>query len=173
MKSTAYANAAANASTGAGANTSAGVSPGVGANATAGSNSGSSIVATLPVGLGFANAGGTSGASLSIPAPFANRIVLVDDMRIAGTTHVRGIDDLVAGLADEQELTFEREPGNLHDTWAIRVLANGKRLGYVPCDQNEILARLMDGGKRVGATVTHHEKVGNWNKIHMEVYLDD
>ena len=138
----------------------------------ASANNYSSIVKTLPVGLGLAGADGSS-ASLSVPMPFANRIVLVDDMRIAGTTHVRGIDELAANLSDKQELTFEREPENLHDTWAIRVLADGKRLGYVPCDRNEILARLMDGGKHVGATVTRCEKIGNWNKIHMEVFLDD
>lgn len=133
----------------------------------------SAISVLSHMGLGLAGAGEAAGASLSVPAPFANRIVLVDDMRIAGTTHIVGIDDLVAGLSIDQELAFEREPANLHDTWAIRVLANGAFLGYVPCDQNEILARMMDGGKRIGAKVIDKEKIGNWNKIHMEVFLDD
>lgn len=113
------------------------------------------------------------GGGLGVPIPFANRIVLLEDAHIAGTSHVRDMDELAHGIAVGQELALERDTGNIHDAWAIRILAGGKRAGYVPADRNEVLARLMDGGKRVGATVTEKEKLGNWHKIHIEVYLDD
>ena len=130
-----------------------------------------SIVAIPAGSIGFA--GGADGGGMSLPVPFAQRIVLIEDIHVAGTTHVEDIDSIVADMSEGQELVFERDPGNLHDSWAIRVLAGGKRIGWVPVDSNEILARLMDGGKCIGATVTAMELRGRWHKIHMEVYLDD
>ena len=114
-----------------------------------------------------------AGAGLSIPVPFANRIVLLEDAHIAGTTHIRNIDELATGLESGYELELVRDTTNTQDAWAIRVLADGAKVGFIPADRNEVLARLMDGGKKLGATVTGKERLGNWHKIHMEVYLDD
>ena len=120
--------------------------------------------------LGFALEG-TSG--LSVPMPFSNRIVLLEDAHIAGTTHVKDIARIAEQIQEGQELVLERDTGNTQDAWAIRVLFNGKKVGFVPADRNEVLARLMDGGKKLSATVTGKELLGSWHKIHMEVYLDD
>lgn len=117
-----------------------------------------------------ANAGGTP---LSVPVPFQNRIVLIEDTRVAGTTHIFDIDAIVAKLEVGMQLRFEREPDNLADCWAVKVFAGDKRIGYIPADCNEILARLMDGGKALSGKLTDMEKVGSWNKLHMEVSLDD
>ena len=110
---------------------------------------------------------------LSIPMPFSNRIVLLEDAHIAGTTHVKDIGKIAEQMKEGQELVLERDTNNTQDAWAIRVLFNGKKVGFVPADRNEMLARLMDGGKKVGATVTDKELLGSWHKIHIEVYLDD
>ena len=59
------------------------------------------------------------------------------------------------------------------DAWAIKVFAGEERIGYVPADCNEIIARLMDGGKALSVRLTGKEKLGTWNKLHMEVSLDD
>ena len=122
---------------------------------------------------GIIAASEAAGVNLSVPIPFQNRIVLIEDARIAGTTHVHGIDAIVEKLEVGAELRLEREPNNLADAWAIRVFAGPERLGYVPADSNEIIARLMDGGKAVSAKLTAKEKLGSWNKLHMEVSLDD
>lgn len=119
------------------------------------------------------NAADAAGTPLSVPVPFQNEIVLVERARIAGTARVHGIDAIVAGLEDGCALQLEREPGNLADRWAIRVSAGGKKLGYVPADCNEVLARLMDGGKALSGKLVGREKTGNWNKLYMEVALDD
>ena len=111
--------------------------------------------------------------SLPTAASSGEHIVLVKDMHIAGTMHIVGIDELVAGLAVGQKLTFVREPHNPHDALAIRVFAGDDRLGFVPRRQNEMIARMMDSGKAIGAKITGIEKLGRWNKIHMEVFLDD
>lgn len=131
----------------------------------------STLATIIPSG-GLGALGSTS-APLSVPIPFQNKIVLVEDARIAGTTHIHDIDSIVGGLEEDAELRLEREPGNLADRWAIKVFANNAMIGYVPADNNEILARLMDGGKALSARFTIKEKVGTWNKLHMEVILDD
>ena len=128
-------------------------------------------IAVIPAtALGSALEGGPG---LSIPMPFANRIVLLEDAHVAGTTFVKDIASIAEQPEVGQELVLERDTNNTQDAWAIRVLAHGKQIGYVPADRNEVPARLMDGGKKLGATVTDKELLGNWHKIHMEVYLDD
>ena len=122
---------------------------------------------------GIIAAADAAGASLSVPMPFQNKIVLIEDTRVAGTTHIHGIDGIVKGLDVGSDLRLEREPNNLADSWAIKVFAGNDRIGYVPADVNEILARLMDGGKALSAKLVGKEKIGNWNKLHMEVSLDD
>ena len=122
---------------------------------------------------GVISAANAAGAPLSVPIPFQSKIVLIEDTRVAGTTHIRNIDEIVEGLEVGVELRLEREPGNLADAWAIRVYADAKCIGYVPADCNEVLARLMDGGKALSAKLTGKEKIGTWNKLHMEVSLDD
>ena len=129
-------------------------------------------IATIGAG-GIIAAAGAAGTPLSVPIPFQSRIVLIEDARVAGTTHVKGIDGIVEELEVGADLRLEREPGNLADCWAIKVYAGPERIGYVPADCNEIIARLMDGGKAVSGKLTGKEKVGTWNKLHMEVSLDD
>lgn len=122
---------------------------------------------------GIMSAAEAVGSSLSVPVPFQNKIVLIEDTRVAGTTHVHGIDAIVDKLSVDACLRLEREPSNLADAWAIKVYAETECIGYVPADCNELLARLMDGGKALSAKLTGKEKVGTWNKLHMEVSLDD
>ena len=131
-----------------------------------------SALTTIGAG-GIISAADAAGAPLSVPVPFQSKIVLIEDTRVAGTTHVRGIDEIAGKLEVGMALRLEREPGNLADAWAIRVFAGAERIGYVPADCNEVLARLMDGGKALSAKLTGKEKVGTWNKLHMEVSLDD
>lgn len=135
---------------------------------------GGSIGALATIGAGgIMSAADAAGASLSVPIPFLSKIVLIEDARVAGTTHIHGIDDIADKLEVGASLRLEREPGNLADPWAIKVYAGRDHIGYVPADCNEVLARLMDGGKALSAKLTAKEKVGTWNKIHMEVSLDD
>lgn len=122
---------------------------------------------------GVIAAADAAGTPLSVPVPFQSKIVLMEDARIAGTTHIRGIDAIVEQLVVGVDLRLEREPGNLADSWAIRVFAGDDGIGYVPADCNEVLARLMDGGKALSAKLVGKERLGTWNKLHMEVSLDD
>lgn len=113
------------------------------------------------------------GNVISIGMPFSTTIVLHEDVTVAGTTHIADIDAVLAGVELPADVRLVRDPANLHDAWAIQVMLGETRIGFVPCDVNEVLARLMDGGKRIEGTVFAHELVGRWNKLHMEVKLVD
>lgn len=84
--------------------------------------------------------------------PFAHDIFLLE-------THVAGLayhqaKTAVPGLAVGQSLTLRREPANPYDKLAIEILAaSGLKLGYIPRHRNPVLARLMDAGKQLLASV--------------------
>lgn len=74
---------------------------------------------------------------------------------------------LVPGI----RLGCRREPENHVDPLAIRIELGGRKLGYVPRANNEVIARLMDGGARIEARVTGSETVRSWLKVDVELWL--
>ena len=112
--------------------------------------------------------------AIDVPAPLSAPILLLEHARVAGTAHARDIAAIVEELAPGDRLRFTREPSNLHDRWAIQVSdAHGRKMGYVPADCNQMLARLMDGGKQLYGVFTEAALKGEWHRVTMEVYLDD
>ena len=110
---------------------------------------------------------------LEIGKPFTQEIFLIE-VHIAGTTHIDNMDILEPKLKEGVEVQFFREPNNQYDERAIVVKdKDGNKLGYIPRDKNEILSRLMDAGKLLYGKVKRKEKIGEWTKIEMEVYLKD
>lgn len=117
---------------------------------------------------------GKPGEGPMVPAPFAKSICLSEDVLVAGTTHVADIEAVVECLKEGDRLRFVRAVDNLHDKWAVEIYdAQERRLGFLPADSNEMIARMMDAGKLIYGTFTYASKRGSWNRIHMEVYLDD
>lgn len=114
---------------------------------------------------------GTS--TLSVSMPFESKIVLFESIRVAGTSHAPDIDATMRQVPDDAPFDLVREPDNPADTWAIRVEHGGRKIGYVPADKNELLARLVDGGKTIRGALVSSELQGNWWKVHMEVNLVD
>jgi len=83
--------------------------------------------------------------------------------KIAGVTHSNddgtARQDLIEELADRRdqaniELTLRRDPHNPHDANAVAVLTtNGQQLGFLPRKCAETVARIMDRGVAVRASV--------------------
>ncbi|MDP2810704.1 MAG: HIRAN domain-containing protein [Rhodocyclaceae bacterium] len=74
-------------------------------------------------------------------------------------THVAGLRyhqarDALPNLRVGTALSLRREPGNSHDELAIEVFVlESMKLGYIPRHRNPVLARLMDAGKQLLASV--------------------
>jgi len=49
----------------------------------------------------------------------------------------------------------------------------GEKIGYIPRDKNEMMARLMDAGKWFFGKVQKKSWEGAWLKIDVEIYLED
>lgn len=128
------------------------------------------VLASLHGGTG----GGLDVPKPLVPKPLSQPILIIPEVRVAGTTHVEGIDTLVEGLHEGNHLSFRRQTDNPYDRWAIHVLdGQDHHIGWFPADCNEIPARLMDGGKELYGQVVSLGLAGSWYKIGMAVYLDD
>lgn len=109
-----------------------------------------------------------------VPKPFSEDIYVMST-DVAGTRYVDGIEQLMAELQEGDELLLVREPDNMYDQLAILVLdAKKRKLGYIPRRKNEVVARLMDAGKRFYAQVRKVEsqgEVSNWKYIYIAVFM--
>ena len=114
----------------------------------------------------------TSLTNNGLPKPFVQEVELLD-CNVAGTTFL-DLDDIEPKLKKHQLLMLKREPNNEYDNNAILILTEeGKKLGYVPQDKNEVLSKLMDAGKLLFGRLDEKSWVDNWLKLDVQVYLRD
>lgn len=108
-----------------------------------------------------------------VPMPFVQEIFLIE-CPVAGTTHVDGIEEKTSDIAQGSLLAFRREPDNRYDSLAILILnSKDQKIGYVPRAKNEVLARLMDGGKLLFGRVEDKQAQGDWINIAVKVFMRD
>jgi hypothetical protein len=101
-----------------------------------------------------------------------NDIFLIET-QVAGTTHRKNIDELEPLLVPEQVCWMVREPDNRYDSNAVAIYFETEKLGYIPAEQNEIIARLMDAGKFFYCKLISKEWVNGWLRLVIEVYMKD
>lgn len=105
-----------------------------------------------------------------LPLPFAQEIFLLS-CHVAGTSHLE-LEAIEPELLLTEPLVFRREADNPHDSLAIRIDdLQGRKLGYVPRDKNEVLARMMDAGKLIIGRLEAKAWQGAWLKLDIKVYL--
>ena len=94
------------------------------------------------------------------------------DTYVAGTTHLKD-PTVLTQIKENDRLTLQREE-NKFDSKAILVLTqDGRKLGYIPEKDNQILARLMDAGKFLTAKIKNIQKKGSFTQIAIGIYLTD
>ena len=98
--------------------------------------------------------------------------ILVLKTIVAGTSF-RKLKELEPKLTPQTKLEVKREAKNEYDEFAIALHFEKNKVGYIPKDSNEVIARLLDAGKAFFATITEKEWEGNWLKIEISVYLKD
>jgi hypothetical protein len=71
-----------------------------------------------------------------------------------------------------EPLHLRREPGNPHDCNAVAVWFRNEHLGYIPQRENLTLAKLMDQGERLEASIAQLLIAPNpWRRIRIRVEL--
>ncbi len=100
------------------------------------------------------------------------RELLVLECLAAGTSF-RKLDKVQDELKETVQLEMKREGDNKFDPFAIALWFQNTKVGYIPKEKNEVLARLMDAGKQFYATIYAKEMEGNWLKLEIKVMLKD
>ena len=101
-----------------------------------------------------------------------SRPILVLECLAAGTSF-RKLDKVQDDLREMVQLEMKRESKNKFDQFAIALWFQNTKVGYIPKEKNEVLARLMDAGKQFYATISAKEIEGNWLKLEIKVILKD
>ena len=100
------------------------------------------------------------------------REILVLECLAAGTSF-RKLDKVQYDLKETVHLEMKREGKNEFDEFAVALWFQNTKVGYIPREKNEVLARLMDAGKQFYATISANETEGNWLKLDIKVMLKD
>ena len=104
--------------------------------------------------------------------PLMKEVFLISTF-VAGTTNVKD-RSVFEEIKEGDKLILKRQPDNRFDELSILVLAqSGKKLGYVPERDNPVLARLMDAGKKLTASVETISVKSNYHTISIGIWLVD
>ncbi|MCB1144630.1 MAG: HIRAN domain-containing protein [Leptospiraceae bacterium] len=107
-----------------------------------------------------------------VPLPHIKEIFLIET-HVAGTSYLN-LDEIEKTLQNGEFIKLIREPQNTYDSLAILIFdSKGNKLGYVPRDKNEVIARLMDAGKFIFGKLITREYVNNWLMITVQIYMRD
>lgn len=98
--------------------------------------------------------------------------MLIQRSPLAGSQYY-ALDAFWSEIRIGDRLELIREPGNRHDTRAIRVEWRGHQLGYVPRRQNRIIAAAIDDGERLNARVSSiGDNENPWQRLAFEVFIE-
>lgn len=101
-------------------------------------------------------------------------IRVVENTTVAGTRHVPAMAAIAEGYGKGigSPSCGTRPTPTTAGPWRCAT-APTRRIGYVSCECNEFVARLIDGGKSVEGRLTDKEQIGSWTRLVMEVVLND
>ncbi len=101
-----------------------------------------------------------------------SREILVLECLVAGTSF-RKLDKLEPQLTSQVKLAAVREGKNEYDPFAVALHFVDNKIGYIPKEKNEVIARLMDAGKQFFGILEAKEWEGNWLRLDIKLYLKD
>ena len=95
-----------------------------------------------------------SGASLAGQnLQFQLQKVVIYDNYISGMQHYKNHFDKL-NLKLGQTVALKREPDNIYDAFAIKILVQDIQIGYISAYENVVLANLMDKGVVLNANIS-------------------
>lgn len=101
-----------------------------------------------------------------------SREILVLECLVAGTSF-RKLDKIESALQSQVKLSLKREGDNQYDHFAVALHFEQNKIGFIPKEKNEAIARMMDAGKQFYAMLQAKEWEGNWLRLDIKVYLND
>lgn len=116
-----------------------------------------------------------------IARPFS-RDIFIWSGYLKGCQYEYNIIEYTAKLKAGDRVKVVREPNNEYDGMAIMVKdLDGHNLGYIPRQQNKILANLMDAGKTIFGEInkikyyksTEDKNFFPWDMIMVDLYMED
>ena len=127
----------------------------------------------VPIDTGLLNLLNKSFDGNGLPLPFVKEILLME-CHVAGTAYRDDIADIEPELAIGDFLIFKRDPDNKHDKLAIKIYdKQGRLLGYVPKEKNEVVAHLMDAGKLIFGKLELKQWQKKWLRIDIRAFMRD
>lgn len=91
---------------------------------------------------------------------------------VAGSSY-QNLKEIEPELVRQTVFEMKREAANQFDKKAIAIYYDKNKIGYIPKEKNEVIANLMDAGKKFSARLISKKWEGNWLQIIVEVYLND
>ena len=91
---------------------------------------------------------------------------------VAGTSF-QSLTEIEPEMAAHTVFDLNREQNNKFDEKAVAIYFKKDKIGYIPKHKNEVIANLMDAGKKFSAKLISKEWEGSWLKIDVEIYLND
>ena len=103
--------------------------------------------------------------------PQSRRRLLLQECPLAGYQYHRA-SAIWPFLRVGESLHLRREPSNPHDRYAVAVWFRNEHLGYIPRRENRTLAKLMDQGERLEASIVRLlDEQNPWRKIRVRVEI--
>jgi len=100
------------------------------------------------------------------------REVRLTSRYIAGFQYYRGAE-IENQLRVNDSLILKREAENRHDCYAVEVYHGSNKLGYLPREENRVVARMMDQNIEVkGRIIKINPESEEWHRVKMKVYYE-
>jgi len=108
---------------------------------------------------------------LALSTGSSRRHLVIQRSPITGFRHHEA-PSIWAALQPRVPVTLVREPSNRHDPDAVALYWKGRKLGYLPRRENFVVARLLQGERRLSARIRHLRPKATRNlRIQVEVLL--
>ena len=100
------------------------------------------------------------------------RKIYLQQFFVAGFRHYAGMQ-LLPEMEVNDFLELRREPENAYDEFAIGLYWQQEKIGFIPAEENEMLARLLDAqALPLLAVITHlNREVKPWENVVAAVYF--
>jgi hypothetical protein len=77
-------------------------------------------------------------------------------------------------LKENDSLTLKRKPQNSHDCYAIEVYFGNNKLGYLPREENKVIARMMDQGMTLkGRIIKIKPEEHPYRRVKTDVFYEE